>query len=126
LIEAWAAAETGNDLVLFEHGDKVEFMKSPAQWATQDFADILAGWTGEWRETTPIYAVDRNGRHYRDYLRMMLYVVDRETKLLRMMDLMQINLKGTYYGDFLMREHYIGFRFDCVVDGDIYAYTEKY
>ena len=126
LVEAWAAAETGNDLVLFEHGDKVEFIKSPSQWATQDFADIWAGWTGEWRETTPIYAADRNGRHYRDYLRMMLYVMDRQTKLLRMMDLMQINLKGTYYEDFLMREHYIGFRFDCVVDGDIYAYTEKY
>jgi len=126
VIEAWAAAETGNDLVLFEHGKKVAFIKTPAQWATQNIQDIWAGWTGEWRETTPIYAADRSGQGYRDYLRLMLYVVDRETKLLRMMDLMQINLKGTYYEDFLMREHYIGFRFDCVVDGESYAYTEKY
>jgi hypothetical protein len=52
--------------------------------------------------------------------------LDRETKLLRVMDLMQLNLRGTYYEDFLMREHYIGFRFECDVDGERYAYTEKY
>jgi len=126
VIEAWVAAETGNDLVLLEHGEKVALIKTPSQWATQNIVDIWAGWTGEWRETEPIYAADRSGQSYRDYLRLMLFVLDRETKLLRMMDLMQINLKGTYYEDFLMREHYIGFRFECVIDGERYAYTEKY
>ena len=126
VMEAWAAAETGNDLVLLEHGNKVAFMKTPSQWATQNINDIWAGWTGEWRETKPIYASNRSGQNYRDYLRLMLFVLDRETKYLRMMDLIQINLKGTYYADFLMREHYIGFSFECMVDGERYAYTEKY
>ena len=126
IIMAWVAAETGNDLVLLEHGDKVALIKTPSQWATQDIAEIWAGWTGEWLQTEPIYAANRDGMTYRDHLRMMLYMLDRETKLLRIMDLMQINLKGTYSEDFLMREHYIGFRFDCVIDGEIYAYTEKY
>jgi len=125
-IEAWVAAETGNDLVLLEHGERVAVIKNPAQWATQNFADILIGWTGEWLETEPVYAADRTGLTYRDYLKILLFLLNRETKLFRMMDLMQINLKGTYNEDFLMREYYIGFRFDCIVDGDIYAYTEKY
>jgi len=120
--EAWIAAETGNDLMLLEQGDKVALIKTPSQWATQNIVEIWGGWTG----TKAVYAADRGGFTYRDYLRLMLYILDRETKLLRMMDLMQINLKGTYCEDFLMREHYIGFRFECMVDGERYAYTEKY
>ena len=122
VIEAWVAAETGNDLMLLEKGDKVALFKTPTQWATQNIEEIWNGWTS----TEPAYAADRGGQSYRDYLRLMLYILDRETKLLRMMDLMQINLKGTYYEDFLVREHYVGFRFVCYVDGERYAYTEKY
>jgi len=122
IVEAWVAAETGNDLMLLEQGDKVAFFKTPAQWATQNIVEIWGGWTG----SEPVYAADRGGQTYRDYLRLMLYILDRETKLLRMMDLMQVNLKGTYCEDFLMREHYIGYRFGCTVDGEYYAYTEKY
>ena len=122
IVEAWVAAETGNDLMLLENGDKVALIKTPSQWATQNIIDIWEGWTSS--EIT--YAADRGGQSYKDYLRLMLFVLDRETKLLRMMDLMQINLKGTYYGDFLMREHYVGYRFACRIDGEHYAYTEKY
>ncbi len=122
VFEAWVAAETGNDLMLLEQGDKVAFLKTDKQWATDNIVEIWAGWTG----SEPTHPTDRGGQTYKDYLRLMLYVLDRETKLLRMMDLMQINLKGTYYGDFLMREHYTGFRFACTVDGELYAYTEKY
>ena len=122
VIEAWVAAETGNDLMLLEQGDKVEFIKNPSQWATQNIAEIANGWTS----AKASHPIDRSGEDYRFYLRLLLLLLDRNTKLLRMMDLMQINLKGTYYADFLMREHYIGFRFDCVIDGERYAYTEKY
>ena len=122
VMEAWVAAETGNDLMLLEQGDKAAFFKTPSQWATQNITEIWAGWVG----SKPTYATDKNGQSYSDYLRLMLCVLDRETKLLRMMDLMQINLKGTYDGNFLIREYYIGFRFSCFVDGDYYAYTEKY
>ena len=122
IAEAWVAAETGNDLMLLEEGEKVALIKTSSQWATQNIDEIWAGWTS----SKATYASDRGGLSYRDYMRMMLYILDRETKLLRMMDLMQVNMKGTYYGDFLMREHYIGFRFACSVDGEEYAYTEKY
>ncbi|MDR3365140.1 MAG: DUF5702 domain-containing protein [Clostridiales Family XIII bacterium] len=122
IVEAWASAETRNDILLLEHGEKVALIKTPAQWATQNPKEIWEGWTSD----SPVYAANPSGQAYRDYLRIMLYILDRETKYLRMMDLMQINLKGTYRGDFLMREHYVGFRFSCTVDGDGYAYTEEY
>ena len=122
VMEAWVAAETGNDLMLLEKGDKVALIKSPSQWATQNIDEIWKGWVG----TKPAYAENTSGQSYRDYLRLMLSILDRETKYLRLMDLMQINLKGTYYEEFLMREHYVGYRFSCIVDGDTYAYEEKY
>jgi len=122
VVEAWVAAETGNDLMLLEKGFNAALIKSPSQWATQNIVEIWDGWTS----TSPAYAANRDGQSYRDYLRLMLFALDRETKLLRMMDLMQLNLKGSYYGDFLMREHYVGFRFECSVDGERYAYTERY
>ena len=122
VIEAWVAAETGNDLMLLEQGEEINFIKTPAQWATQNIVEIWGGWTS----TKAVHPIEGGGQNYSFYLRLMLYLLDRETKLLRMMDLMQLNLKGTYYEDFLMREYYTGFRFDCVVDGEKYAYTEKY
>ena len=128
VMEAWVAAETGNDLMLLEKGKKVALFKTSSQWATHNIDEIWAGWTEgiESMGSEPTEATDVGGFSYKDYLRLMLYLLDRETKLLRIMDLMQINLKGTYYEDFLMREHYVGFRFSTVVDGDFYAYTETY
>jgi hypothetical protein len=121
-MEAWVAAETANDIKLLENGDKVALHKTPSHWATQNLEEIIKGISG----TKIVYPANKGGQTYKDYLRIMLAVLDRETKYLRMMDLMQINLKGTYYEEFLMREHYVGYRFSCIVDGDTYAYEEKY
>ena len=126
VMAAWTAAETGNDMRLLENGDKVAIFKTSSQWATHDIVTIANGWVAEIVLKDPVYAEDRSGQSYRDYLRLMLYIMDRETKLLRIMDLIQINLKGTYNGEFLMREHYSGFRFECSVDGEHYAYEETY
>jgi hypothetical protein len=118
----WVSGETENDINLLEAGKKVSLFKSSAQWATQDIVGIWNGWTdGALSEPA-----DGSGLDYEDYMRVLLFMLDRETKLLRMMDLMQINLKGTYAGDFLMREYYTGYRFSCLVDGDKYEYIEKY
>ncbi|GHU67206.1 hypothetical protein AGMMS49983_18040 [Clostridia bacterium] len=118
----WVSGETENDLRRLEAGGKVSLFKTSAQWATQNIVEIWNGWTGsEVKEPA-----DGSGLDYKDYLRVLLFLLDRETKLLRMMDLMQINLKGTYAEDFLMREYYVGYRFSCVVDGDKYEYIEKY
>ena len=126
IMAAWTGAETGNDMKLLEQGDKVALIKTKSQWATHGIVQIADGWVAEITLKDPVYPKNRGGLKYRDYLRLMLYIMDRETKLLRIMDLIQINLKGTYYGDFLIREHYVGFQFKCNVDGEGYDYTEKY
>ena len=72
------------------------------KWAIEDSekeADCLIG-GGE---------VD--GLKYRDYLLIFLSLQDRETKLLRMMDLIQMDLRYGYYTDFLLKEHFCGFTF---------------
>jgi hypothetical protein len=120
--ELWAGAETKNDIGLFEAGKNVAFAKTPAQWALTDGAKAVDGlFTGKL-----IMPKDGSGQSYEDYLRVLLFLMDRETKLLRVMDLIQIDMKANYNRDFLMREYYTGYRFTAEVGGDSFEYTERY
>jgi hypothetical protein len=137
LISGWAAAETHNDLLRLDAGEKVALIKTARQWALNDpvgifksLGDSLAevggsifdyDYTGE-----AVEPEDKGGWDYAHYLRLLLFLTDRRAKLLRIEDLIQINMKGTYRSDFLMREYYTGFSFDAVVDGDGFHYEEKY
>ncbi|MDR2610397.1 MAG: DUF5702 domain-containing protein [Clostridiales Family XIII bacterium] len=122
ITEAWVAAETRNDTMLLEEGGRVAFFKNSRQWATDNIEEIVDGFTAD----EPVYPADTGGLSYRDHLRALLYLTDRETKLLRVMDLLQINLKTDYDRDFLLREYYTGFRFTAQAGGDEFAYTETY
>jgi hypothetical protein len=122
ITEIWAGAETQNDIKLFEAGKKVAFLKSPSQWALTDGGKVLEGLFAS--ET--VVPANVSGASYDDYLRILLLLMDRETKLLRVMDLIQINMKGTYNGEFLMREYYAGFRFGASVNNVRFEYTERY
>jgi hypothetical protein len=106
---------------LIEERANVAFIKSPAQWATQNIADILDGVI-----FGAVYPADRSGQSYEDYLRLMLFLGDREKKLLRTMDLIQINMKGTYDGGFMLKDYYSGFDFEATIEGNKYAYSERY
>jgi hypothetical protein len=122
IIEIWAGAETKNDIALFEAGRKVAFVKTPAQWALTDAARAVKGvFSG-----TVVNPAVRTGQSYEDYLRVMLFLMDRETKLLRVMDLIQIDMKAHYNREFLMREHYTGYRFTAEAGGGSFEYTERY
>ncbi|MDR0519917.1 MAG: DUF5702 domain-containing protein [Clostridiales Family XIII bacterium] len=120
--ELWAGAETKNDIGLMEAGMNVAFVKTPAQWALTDGTKAVDGlFTGKLMKPA-----DRSGQSYEDYLRILLFLMDREKKLLRVMDLIQIDMKANYNRDFLMREYYVGYRFTAEVGGDSFEYTEKY
>ncbi|MDR2157568.1 MAG: DUF5702 domain-containing protein [Clostridiales Family XIII bacterium] len=122
IVEAWVVAETQNDLQLLEEGKNVAFAKTSDTWATRDIEKILEGFTDD----EAVVPANSAGQSYKDYLRLLLFLTDRETKILRIMDLIQINLKGTYDKAFRLRDHYVGFRFEATVDGKVYAYTERY
>lgn len=67
-----------------------------------------------------------DGLDYGNYLMILLALSDRETKLLRVMDLIQINLKASYYEGFLIAEHYFGFRLSASYMGKKYDYAQQY
>jgi hypothetical protein len=122
IMEIWAGAETKNDIGLFEAGKNVAFLKSPAQWALTDGVKAIEGvFSGKL-----VMPMDKTGPDYEDYLRILLFLMDQETKLLRVMDLIQIDMKANYNREFLMREYYIGYRFTTEIGGERFEYTERY
>jgi len=123
LFALWVGAETDNDIDLLENGENVAMIKKMSNWALNDLVDIIDGISSSGKAVKP---ADTSGQSYKDYLRVLLYLEDRESMLLRMMDLTQINMKGTYYRDFLLKEHYAGFRFSTDIKGDSFSYVEQY
>jgi len=53
-------------------------------------------------------------------------MIGREAKLIRMQDLITINMKGTYNKSFNIRTYYTGFRFQCTSGNDRFEYVERY
>ncbi|MDR3242857.1 MAG: DUF5702 domain-containing protein [Clostridiales Family XIII bacterium] len=126
---AWAAAEAENDIRLLEEGNKVPLYKSAANWALDldGLKDAIQnGVSSGFKNAGAVKPEKTEGSDYHDYLKLFLCLENRERRLLRAMDLIQINLKGSYDEDFLMREHYAGFSFSAKVNGESYAYTQTY
>ena len=99
----------------------------PAAAATQ--LAIITAWAivdAEMDAGTILDGEEVDGLSYKDYLAIMLTLQDSETKLVRMMDLMQLNLKGSYYQDFLLSEYLCGFKVDISIDGRKYHYVHTY
>lgn len=122
ILELWVLAETDNDMKLIDAGENIAILKNPQTWAIDDIEAILDGVVVQ----EMVKPADPSGMGYEDYLRILLFMTDRDTRLFRMMDLIQINLKGTYNADFQMRQHYVGYRFEAEVNGDIFSYTQRY
>jgi hypothetical protein len=119
--EAWALAETRNDIKLLEAGKSVAIVKSQDNWAVP-----ISGTLEYILSKDYIEPQNKNGEDYEDYLRILLYFENKEEKLLRCMDLIQINMKGSYYGDFDLKEYYGGFQFEAVAKGRKFTYIQKY
>ena len=57
---------------------------------------------------------------------IMILAMDERVRLLRIMDLVQINMKYRYYRDFNMMEYYVGTRFTIDANGRSYEFEESY
>jgi hypothetical protein len=137
----WVTVETENDLKLLCAGENVALVKKKDNWAvnisavpnliyaylfeggSSDIKDVAGGATRGWAAVKPS---NTDGFSYGDYLRLFLFFTSRENKLLRSMDLIQINMKTGYYEAFLIREHYVGLRYELVMNGDTYRYRQSY
>ncbi|MGI6256460.1 MAG: DUF5702 domain-containing protein [Anaerovoracaceae bacterium] len=120
LAEAWALAESENDVRLLEHGKKVPVYKTPVTWAV-DLQSIV--------DNTEVDYIDTKsptGLTYQGYLQLFLFFQDRSTQMARMMDLIQINMQGNHDASFLIRDYNLGFDYKAKIDGREYVYKDKY
>jgi len=138
IVAAWGAAEAENDARRLLDGKKVAFIKTEATWALglkaavrarsirNDEGDIVGVSATPRKVKGYISPVSNSGMSYAEYLRVFLFLEKRETKLLRVMDLIQLNLRGSYYEGFLIKDHYTGFSLEAVVSGKKFEYEQKY
>lgn len=120
LAEAWALAESINDYKILMHGGKVPSVKNQTDWCV-DLKGVAEGAGQGYIDNHCRYGMD-----YKDYLQILLAFCNRETKLSRMLDLMQINIQGSYDRDFLAITSQTGFSYSVNINGRNYKYEEMY
>ena len=119
--EAWAAAESENDLRLLEDGKQVAFIKNKENWAVPISNTLEFLWKDDYMKPK-----NMQGYEYEDYLRILLFVENREKKLLRCMDLIQLNMKGNYDRDFDLKEYYGGFQLEAITRESKFTYIQRF
>ncbi len=121
IMAAWAYAESMNDYQLLLAGYPVALVKTDASWAT----DLDAVLEKDGVENC-IYTGTEKGDDYEDYLRLFLFSMKEETRLLRMMDLIQMNMRYLYYDSFLIGDYYGGVSYTYNINGEICHVEESY
>ncbi len=102
----WAGAEAANDMKRLNCGERVPLIKTSEDWVLG--IDIALDGNVESTVTTP---ESHKGLNYEDYLFLLLCFKGRESKLIRIMDLIQINIVGSHDRNFSMSGCIAGFRF---------------
>ncbi len=130
ILETWAYSEAVNDINILYDGKTVPLLKNDSNWALS--LENVFNSDGTPREDAGenkkryILPQSLSGEEYGTYLRILLAGMPRETKLLRIMDLIQVNGKYTYVDSFLMAEYYGGLDYEMEVNGKIYTFRESY
>ena len=68
----------------------------------------------------------KEGLNYDEYMMVMILAMNENTRLLRIMDLVTINMKYRYYRDFNMMEYYTGVRFTIEANGKSHEFEDAY
>ena len=145
IAEAWAALETEEDLDDLYNDRRVPVLKTPDQWKTSlgsvikskelgkelddESKELLAenqdeiGEIGKGIKTVTQF---KDGLNYDEYLMIMILAMNENTRLLRIMDLVQINMKYRYYRDFNLMEYYVGTRFTIDEGMRSHVFEEAY
>lgn len=115
LIAAWAALESANDMANLEHGNGVPMMKSRSTWVT------TIGMVTEYTGNRYIPIPGNSDMTYEKYLDILYLTVDKKTRLYRIMDLIQINMKGAVREDFILADHFTGFSMNGEISKNSHA-----
>ncbi len=144
LMEAWAALESEQDVQDLLNGERVPIMKTADTWKTglesvlndnsmkekldEESQKMLQEKEGEIQESIGETAQKTvtEGLTYEDYLMILILATNSETRTLRVMDLVQINMKYRYYRDFNLAEYYGGVSFTMNVNGKKFSFEKEY
>lgn len=121
LSETWATAETANDVKLLESGRPVALIKTNDTWTL-----TLKAAVNNIGERSLIVPPSNKGTSYEDHIRLFLFFENRETKLLRMVDLIQINIKMNADESFAIKDCYVGLKYQASINGLEYCYVQTY
>jgi len=72
------------------------------------------------------YKDNEKGNTYNEYLQAMIFLTNKDNRLLRMMDLIEINMKYCYYGNFSISSHYTGIDYSMDVNGRTHNFSAEY
>jgi len=128
---AWALAESYNDYQLLITGKRVPVVKDEKSWAI-DLESIVGSKPKKDEDpefnTSASYVDPGNihGEDYEDYLGIMAYSMDEKVKLLRILDLIQINMKYCYYGGFKIIDYNGGVKVTLNVNRKSYEIEKEY
>ena len=89
ILFAWAYAESVRDLRILFDGERVPLVKTSESWNTP-YSQLLT-----FRGHLSEYTKGQSGMSYRDYLGAFLYLQSEETTLMRLMDVMEADIRMT-------------------------------
>ena len=145
LAEAWAALEAEADIQALYDNERVPVIKSAGQWKTglgsvldsdsvrKKLDDEAKQLLDENRED--IESMDRedhsgniftDGLNYDEHLMLMILALKKDVRLLRIIDLVQINMRIRHYRDFNLMEYMTGVRYTIKANGRDYYFEGRY
>ncbi len=104
IASAWAEAEAEEDISRLIEGENVAFIKSKDDWVLS-FENFLFNKGKKHdvniqKKTGSDIDFQPNSFSYEDYLRIFFLMHNKEIKFYRILDLIQINMKGRHYKEF--------------------------
>jgi len=133
ILEAWAFLEARNDMALLYDGKTVPVFKRDENWALDidtvlesEFMEEERGELDTREEKKYVEPRSIEGQTYGDYLKTLLAAVPEKKRLLRIMDLIQINMKYAYCDYFLMDDYYTGLDYEMTVNGKKHEFSERF
>ena len=129
ILETWAYAEAKNDMKILYDNKAVSLLKKDCNWALAlENVFAIEGEDLVTKEEQKEYVAPQNieGESYSNYLKILLCGITKETKLLRIMDLIQINMKYIYCDFFLIKDYNCGLKYNVVVNGHNYVFEDTY
>ena len=89
ILFAWGYAESIQDMRIIFDGKKVGIVKNDANWNIE-ISELLS-FSGQLNS----YHEDPTGENYEGYLRKKLFIVDEKKLLIRLMDIMEMDIRKT-------------------------------